>query len=75
MSNECFSWFCAILSVVGNIFVNYKNRIGMVIWIVSNFLWIYYATFVQINHAQVFMYAIFTLTNLHGIYKWRSGKK
>lgn len=46
----------------------------MVLWIISNVLWIYYDIFVQVNMPQVFMYVVFTLTNLHGMYKWRKHK-
>lgn len=71
MTMDYLGWICAIISVIGTLCINYKNKYGMVLWIISNLLWIYYALFVQPNMPQVFMYVVFTLTNIHGLYKWK----
>lgn len=75
MHGELFSWVTAIISAVGTILVNYKNTKGMYVWIISNMMWIYYGLYVQVNHAQVFMFVFFTATNIHGIVKWTRQEK
>ena len=75
MNADTLSWITAIISVAGTLLNNYKNYFGMVLWIISNVMWIYFFTFVQVNHSLVFMYGTFSLLNLHGILKWKTQKK
>lgn len=74
MNDALIGWISAIISVIGTLYVNHKNVKGMIIWIISNILWIFYATFIRYNPPQIFMYVVFTMVNVHGIYKWRFKK-
>lgn len=59
------------LSLGGNIFINYKKRIGYIIWIVGNFAWIT-VNFVSgfPNYQQIAMYLVYSVLNIHGFIKW-----
>jgi len=62
----------AILSIVGGIFIVYKNRVGYIIWILSNFiwLWLFGRTGLWISFAPFIFYQGM---NVWGYIKW--GKK
>lgn len=59
------------MSTVGTLAVNRKKTFGMYIWILSNVIWIYYWSFVKFESFQVYMYVVFTATNIEGIYRWK----
>jgi len=64
-----------ILSLVGNILVNYKNKTGFIIWILSNIFWIIINFLSEVNYPQVLMYLIYTTLNVQGLMLWKKKKK
>lgn len=64
-----------ILSLVGNVLVNYKKKLGFVIWISSNVFWIVVNFLGDVNYPQVIMYVIYAILNIQGYINWRKGEK
>lgn len=59
-----------VASLVGNTLVNFKRRVGFLIWILSNVLWILTNVFWMHNGFQVVMFVVYLLLNLHGYILW-----
>ena len=64
-----------ILSLVGNILVNYKRKLGFIIWISSNVFWIVVNFIGEMNYPQVIMYLVYAVLNVQGYINWRKGEK
>ena len=64
-----------ILSLVGNILVNYKKKLGFVIWISSNVFWIIVNFMGDVNYPQVIMYIIYAILNIQGFINWSKKKE
>lgn len=64
------STLALILSLVGNIYVNYQKRIGFVIWTLSNVVWIIVNFMSVLNIPQVVMYLVYMCLNIHGFIMW-----
>jgi len=61
-----------ILSIAGNLLVNYKKKMGFIIWVISNSCWIIVNLIsVQINWFQIIMFAVFIGLNIHGLINWK----
>ena len=75
MSPDTISWVATLIGIGGTIAINYKSRIGMILWLISNAIWIYFDIFVDPNHAQTVMYIVFSVINGHGLYRWTVDKK
>ena len=63
------------LSLVGNILVNYKNKLGFIIWISSNIFWIVVNFMGDVNYPQVIMYLIYAGLNVQGYINWSRKKE
>lgn len=60
-----------ILSIIGNIFIIYKSKIGFGIWIAANILWIDFALDRKDKHywlAGLFLF--YTILAIAGLIKW-----
>ena len=64
-----------ILSLIGNILVNYKRKLGFIIWISSNVFWIAVNFLGDVNYPQVIMYLIYAGLNVQGYMNWRKSEK
>lgn len=64
-----------ILSLIGNILVNYKKKLGFVIWISSNVFWIIVNFMGSVNYPQVIMYLIYAVLNVQGYINWSRKKE
>jgi len=64
-----------ILSLVGNILVNYKKKLGFIIWISSNVFWIIVNFIGEMNYPQVIMYLIYAGLNVQGYVNWSRKKE
>lgn len=64
-----------ILSLVGNILVNYKRKLGFIIWIISNVFWIIVNFLGDVNYPQVIMYLIYVCLNVQGYINWQKSEK
>lgn len=59
-----------VMSLTGNIFINFKKRFGYIVWIVSNVLWIIINFTDHLNVSQVIMYLVYTVLNAQGYILW-----
>ena len=64
------STIALILSLGGNILVNYQKRFGFIIWGVSNIFWILVNFLGNLNVPQVIMYVIYLILNIQGFIIW-----
>ena len=64
-----------VLSLVGNILVNYKRKLGFIIWISSNVFWIVVNFLGDVNYPQVIMYVIYAGLNVQGYVNWSRKKE
>ena len=59
-----------ILSLGGNIFIAKKNRIGWLMWLVGNVVWIAVNFLGTLNIPMVLMYVVYMVINIVGFVKW-----
>ena len=59
-----------IFSLVGNILVNFKKKLGFIIWTISNVFWIIVNFMGDVNYPQVIMYIIYAGLNVQGYVNW-----
>ena len=64
-----------ILSLTGNILVNFKKKLGFIIWISSNVFWIIINFMGDVNYPQVIMYLIYVGLNIQGYINWSRKKE
>ena len=63
-----------IFSLVGNILVNFKKKLGFIIWTVSNVFWIVVNFIGDMNYPQVIMYLVYVGLNIQGYINWSRSK-
>lgn len=63
-----------VLSLLGNILVNYKKKLGFIIWISSNVFWIVVNFLGDVNYPQVIMYIVYAILNVQGYVNWRKSE-
>lgn len=66
---QMISWILMGLSVTGNIFVNGKCVIGMIIWAVASSGWVFYSK-IKKEYALMILNIIYTILNIIGIIMW-----
>ena len=64
-----------VLSLTGNILVNYKQRYGFIVWIASNFSWIAVNLVGETNWPQIIMFVIYAGLNVQGFIIWSKKKQ
>lgn len=64
-----------ILSLLGNILINNKKKIGFIIWILSNIIWIIVNLISIPNYPQIIMYLCYAFINIDGIIRWSKDEK
>lgn len=73
---DVLSVIALVLSLTGNILINYKKRIGYIVWISSNIAWIAVNVTGQFNIPMVIMYVVYVALNIQGFILWgRNNKK
>ena len=73
---DVLSVIALVLSLTGNILINYKKRIGYIVWISSNVAWIAVNITGQFNIPMVIMYVVYMILNIQGFILWgRNNKK
>ncbi|OQA51430.1 MAG: Nicotinamide mononucleotide transporter [Bacteroidetes bacterium ADurb.Bin302] len=60
-----------ILSLGGNIFIAKKNRMGWLIWLIGNVVWIAVNFLGNPNIPMVLMYVVYMVINIVGFMKWK----
>jgi len=70
---QLLSILALIFSLGGNILINFKKRMGFIVWIVSNTIWIAVNFIsVQINWSQIIMFTVYIGLSIHGYINWKS---
>ena len=67
---EFIPWVALALGVIGMVLNALKKMQGFIVWMGSNFLFIYSAASVN-NWAQVIFFIFCTFACVFGIYNWR----
>ena len=57
-------------SIIGNIFINHKRKVGFIIWTIANMLWILINCIGDMNYPQVCMFGVYSILNIQGYKKW-----
>ena len=71
---QVFSVISLMLSLSGNLLINYKKKIGFWIWIASDISWIIVNFLGKPNYPQILMYIIYIIINIDGIIRWSKNK-
>lgn len=66
---KIISWILMLLSVIGNVFVNFKSVWGMWIWLIGSLGWVIYAK-VKKETALMVLYIVYSILNISGIIIW-----
>lgn len=61
-------------SLAGNLLVNSKKRVGFIIWIISNVLWVIINFRGEMNTMQVIMFIAYSVLNIIGWLQWGRSK-
>lgn len=72
---DAFSIIALILSLAGNLLINYKKRTGFIVWLLSNILWIAVNLLGKPNVSQIIMFIVYICFNVHGFLNWRKSTK
>lgn len=72
---DIISWLATGLSLLGQLLINKKKISAFPVWIISNLLWIVVNFLSVFNIANVAMYMIYCLMNIHGLYEWHKASK
>ena len=71
---QVFSVISLMLSLSGNLLINYKKKIGFWIWIASDISWIIVNFLGKPNYPQILMYIIYIIINIDGVIRWSKNK-
>ena len=65
------SFIALVFSLAGNTLINFKRKIGFIIWIISNVLWIAVNLMMESpNWSQIAMFIVYMMLNIHGWITW-----
>lgn len=64
------STIALIFALTGNILVNFRKKLGFVIWTISNILWIAVNFLGTLNIPQVIMCLVYITLNIQGFIVW-----
>ena len=64
----------ALFSLGGNFFIAKKQKVGWLIWIIGNILWIIVNLIGTFNLSMVLMYIAYLIINSKGYLDWKKGK-
>lgn len=70
-----FSVIALVLALTGNILVNFRKKLGFVIWTLSNVFWIIVNFLGTLNVPQVIMYLVYITLNIQGFIVWSKKDK
>lgn len=69
------SIFGLVSTISGNVLINFRRRIGFLVWIVGNILWILVNVFGTFNVFMVIMYVLYAALNVDGWIRWKKIQK
>lgn len=75
MSIQIVSVLALIASLAGNTLINFKKKVGFIVWILSNILWIAVNLMGTPNVSQIIMFIVYMALNVHGYVTWTRAKK
>ena len=64
-----------ILSLIGNVLVNLKYKMGFIVWSVANIFWIIVNIISNLNIPQILMFITYLGLNIHGFILWNRKEK
>lgn len=64
-----------ILSVLGNILITGKKKVGFIVWIAGNCIWIYTNIQKGDNLQQNIMFGLYIVLNIVGYINWNRKEK
>ena len=67
---DVISWIATGLSLFGQLLINKKKKSAFPVWIASNLLWIVVNFLGVFNMANVAMYLVYSVMNVHGLWEW-----
>ena len=59
----------ALIAVAGTLLVAFKNKIGFLVWVIGNLLWVSYGALTK-QYFFMSQYIIFTVISAFGFIKW-----
>ena len=62
-------WIATVFSIIGIVLNSFKNIYCWPVWIISNFIWIYYS-YNNKQNASLFLWIVFLIFNIFGWYQW-----
>jgi len=74
---DILSVISTIFALTGNLLVNFKMKIGFIIWCISNITWIIYNFVIlpEPNWSMIFMYIVYFILNIMGFVLWSKKEK
>ena len=60
-----------LTSLFGNVLINYKKRVGFIVWFVSNVLWIVSNIVGTVNPWQIGLFLVYMCLNVQGWLNWK----
>lgn len=69
------SIFGLVSTISGNVLINFRRRIGFLVWIIGNILWILVNVFGTFNVFMVIMYVLYAALNVDGWIRWKKFRK
>lgn len=69
------SIFGLVSTISGNVLINFRRRIGFLVWIIGNVLWILVNVFGTFNVFMVIMYVLYAALNVDGWIRWKKIQK
>ncbi len=75
MSIQIVSVLALVASLTGNTLINFKKKVGFIVWILSNILWIVVNLMGTPNWSQIIMFIVYMALNVHGYVTWTKAKK
>lgn len=72
MALNIVSLVALAFSLGGNVLINYQKRMGFMVWIISNLLWIAVNLLGTPNWSQIAMFIVYIALNVQGMLKWKS---
>ena len=70
---DLIGWLATTLSCLGNVFVVLEKRVGFIIWLISNFFWIY-VDIEKAIYSQIIMMVVYASLNVWGYIFWRESE-
>ena len=68
-------WIAAVLCLIGIWLIGNKKKVGFLIYIVENLVWILFVYFAKVGYGLWFVCTIAIVINTRNYFKWRKDEK